>query len=162
MTVAPFALLAANDATISPDQVYKALAGLVCAASSTWALCNRPPASVKKHANFPEVRQLAIVLISVFIALIVGALGQPQEQLLAWMAIVATAFGATLFFVVLQQSQRFKRTPLPVWMLFLFFLYTCSISFGATSASLYFLLKGADKSASQAPIHTSSLRKGGK
>ena len=141
-------LEATSDITISASQIYKVALGLFTAASSTWALCNQPPAIIKKHVNFPEVRRLSVVLITVFIALIVGGFGHPQEQLLEWIAITATVTGTTLFFIVLHQSKKFKPSAIPVWILLLFFLYTCAISCGVTSASVYVLLKSSGRPAS--------------
>lgn len=93
-----------SDVTSNAGQIYKVALGLVTASTSTWALCNKPPAIIKKHVNFPEVRRLSIVLIAVYIALIIGGFGHPQELLLAWLAITTT--GITLFFAVLHQSRK--------------------------------------------------------
>ena len=120
-------LTAASDVTSTSTQIYKVLLSLFTSAGSIWALCNKVPVVIGKQANFPEVRQLSIVLTVVFIALIVGGLGQPQEQLLEGIAITATAAGTTLFFVVLQHSRKYKPATMPIWMMLLFFLYTLRI-----------------------------------
>jgi hypothetical protein len=140
-------LTAASDVTSTSTQIYKVLLSLFTSAGSIWALCNKVPVVIGKQANFPEVRQLSIVLTVVFIALIVGGFGPPQEQLLEGIAILATTIGTSLFFIVLQHSRKYKPATIPIWMMLMFFLYTCAISCGVTSASVYVLLKSTDQAA---------------
>jgi hypothetical protein len=142
----------ASEVTSNAVQIYKVALGLVTASTSTWALCNKPPAIIARHVNFPEIRRLSIVLIAVYMALIIGGFGRPQEQLLAWIAISTTFLGVVLFFVVLNLSKKRKPSAVPVWVMLLFFIYTCSISCGVTSASVYALLRSGGGTSSDGQI----------
>ena len=147
-------MAAADDVVLNATQIYKVGLGFVTAATSTYFLCNLPPQIIKRHVNFPEVKRLSFVLIAIFAMLIVGGFGHPGQTELGWIAVAATVIGVGLFFSVLHHAKRFKPAAVPLWIMFLFFLYTCSISCGLTSASVCVLLRSSSTptpAVSQAP-----------
>jgi hypothetical protein len=121
-----------------------------------------PPPVISAEPFFDQVRRITMLVISVFLILSWGILGNTASlRALLSIAVTLTLFGILIFFIVVSMVHRVGKTdrnhsPLP--LLVGFFLYSTTISIGLTSAVEFLavvLLNPSNASAGQSLVSKS-------